>query len=201
VKTIAYLRISTVGQDCDNQRFAILDYAHRCKVNIDEFVSIQASSRKTLRQRGILELLNRLQPGDILLVSELSRLGRSVGQIIQMIDYLITNRIRFVAVKESIELSGKQDIQTKVMITMFSLFAEIERDLISERTKEGIAVARTKGKIIGRPNGTLGRSKLDGKENDIQLLLEKEVGITSIAKIMGVSRTALRHFIRTRKLA
>ena len=201
MKTIAYLRISTVGQDCDNQRFAILDYAHRCKVNIDEFVSIQASSRKTLRQRGILELLNRLQPGDILLVSELSRLGRSVGQIIQMIDYLITNRIRFVAVKESIELSGKQDIQTKVMITMFSLFAEIERDLISERTKEGIAVARTKGKIIGRPNGTLGRSKLDGKENDIQLLLEKEVGITSIAKIMGVSRTALRHFIRTRKLA
>jgi DNA invertase Pin-like site-specific DNA recombinase len=106
-----------------------------------------------------------------------------------------------VAVKESIELSGKQDIQTKVMITMFSLFAEIERDLISERTKEGIAVARTKGKIIGRPNGTLGRSKLDGKENDIQLLLEKEVGITSIAKIIGVSRTALRHFIRTRKLA
>ena len=201
MKTIAYLRISTAGQDCDNQRLAILDYAHRNRVTIDEFVSIQVSSRKTPKQRGILELLNRLEPGDILLVSELSRLGRSVGQIIQMIDYLITNRIRFVAVKESIELSGKQDIQTKVMITMFSLFAEIERDLISERTKEGIAVARTKGKIIGRSNGTLGRSKLDGKENDIQLLLEKEAGITSIAKIMGVSRTALRHFIRTRKLA
>jgi len=145
VKTIAYLRISTVGQDCDNQRFAILDYAHRRKINIDEFVSIQASSRKTLRQRGILELLKRLEPGDVLLVSELSRLGRSVGQIIQMIDDLITNRIRFVAIKENIELCGKQDIQTKVMVTMFGLFAEIERDLISERTKEGIATAR-KGK-------------------------------------------------------
>lgn len=200
MKTIAYLRISTTSQDCDNQRFAILDYAHRCRVNIDEFVSIQASSRKTLRQRGILELLKRLEPGDVLLVSELSRLGRSVGQIIQMIDYLIINQIKFVAIKESIELSGKQDIQTKVMVTMFSLFAEIERDLISERTKEGIAVARAKGKAIGRPKDSLGKSKLDGKESDIRLLLEKSVGITSIAKITGVSRTALRHFIRTRKL-
>jgi DNA invertase Pin-like site-specific DNA recombinase len=117
-----------------------------------------------------------------------------------MIDYLIINQIKFVAIKESIELSGKQDIQTKVMVTMFSLFAEIERDLISERTKEGIAVARAKGKAIGRPKDSLGKSKLDGKESDIRLLLEKSVGITSIAKITGVSRTALRHFIRTRKL-
>jgi len=200
VKTIAYLRISTVGQDCDNQRFTILDYAHRCRIDIDEFVSIQASSRKTLRQRGIPELLKRLEPGDVLLVSELSRLGRSVGQIIQMIDDLVTNRIRFVAIKENIELSGKQDIQTKVMVTMFSLFAEIERDLISERTKEGITAARINGKTIGRPKDSLGKSKFDGKENEIRLLLEKAIGITSIAKILGVSRTALRHFIRTRRL-
>jgi DNA invertase Pin-like site-specific DNA recombinase len=201
MKTIAYLRISTAGQDWDNQRLAILDYAHRHKITIDEFVSTQVSSQKSLKQRGILELLDSLEPEDILLVSELSRLGRSVGQVIQMIDYMIKNRIQFVAIKESIELSGKQDIQTKVMVTMFSLFAEIERDLISERTKEGIAAARSKGKIIGRPKGALGKSKLDGRERDIILLLEKEVGITSIAKIMGVSRTALRHFIKTRKLA
>jgi len=112
MKTIAYLRISTTNQDCDNQRFAILDYAHRHKINIDEFISVQVSSRKTPKQRGILELFKRLEPGDVLLVSELSRLGRSVGQIIQMIDDLIANRIRFVAIKENIELSGKQDIQT-----------------------------------------------------------------------------------------
>ncbi len=84
---------------------------------------------------------------------------------------------------------------------MFSLFAEIERDLISERTKEGIAAARAKGKDIGRPKGALGKSKLDGKEEEIRQLLKKEVGITSIAKIVGVSRTALRHFIKTRKLS
>lgn len=201
MKTIAYLRISTASQDCDNQRLAILDYAHRHKINIDEFISMQVSSNKTPKRRGILELLKRLEPGDVLVVSELSRLGRSVGQIIQMIDYLIANQIRFVAIKENIELSGKQDIQTKVMVTMFGLFAEIERDLISERTKEGIAAARKKGKTIGRPKGILGKSKLDGKDDEIRLLLEKDVGTTSIAKIMGVSRTALRHFIRTRRLS
>ncbi len=200
MKIIAYLRISTADQDCDNQRLAILDYAHKHKMTIDEFISIQVSSRKTLKQRGILELLDSLEPEDILLVSELSRLGRSVGQIIHMVDYLIRNRIRLVAIKESIELYGKQDIHTKVMITMFSLFAEIERDLISERTKEGIAAARAKGKAIGRPKGALGKSKLDGKEEEIRLLLKKEVGVTSIAKIMDVSRTTLRHFIKTRSL-
>ena len=120
----------------------IIPILAKLEINIDEFISMQVSSRKTPKQRGILELLKRLEPGDVLLVSELSRLGRSVGQIIQMIDDLVTNRIRFVAIKENIELSGKQDIQTKVMVTMFSLFAEIERYLISERTKEGIKAVR-----------------------------------------------------------
>jgi len=113
---------------------------------------------------------------------------------------MIEKQIRFVAIKEGIDLEGKQDIQTKVMITMFGLFAEIERDLISERTKEGLVAARAKGKIIGRPKGALGKSKLDGKEEDIQLLLKKGVSLSSIAKVMEVSRTTLRHFIRTRQL-
>jgi DNA invertase Pin-like site-specific DNA recombinase len=87
------------------------------------------------------------------------------------------------------------------MIALFGLFAEVERDLISERTKEGLAAARAKGRLLGRPKGSLGQSKLDGKEAEIRLLLEKEVSKASIAKIVEVSRTALLHFIRTRKLA
>jgi len=95
---------------------------------------------------------------------------------------------------------GKQDLQTKVMIALFGLFAEVERDLISERTKEGLAAARTKGRLLGRPKGVLGKSKLDGRENESRLLLGKEVSKAFIAKIVGVSRTALHHFIGTRKL-
>ena len=96
---------------------------------------------------------------------------------------------------------GKQDLRTKVMIALFGLFAEVERDLISERTKEGLAAAKAKGKRLGRPKGALGTSRLDGKEQDIRALLGKDVSKASIAKILDVSRSALYHFIQTRKIA
>ena len=138
--------------------------------------------------------------GDRLIVSELSRLGRSLGQVIRIVDELVKRKIRFIAIKEAIRFEGKQDMQTKVMIALFGLFAEVERDLISQRTKEGLATARAKGRLLGRPKGALGKSKLDGKEEEIRMLLEKTVSKASIAKIVGVSRTAIHHFIRTRKL-
>ena len=140
-------------------------------------------------------------PRDLLLVSELSRLGRSVGQVIQIVDDLIKHQIKFIAIKENIHLDGKQDIQSKVMVTMFGLFAEIERDLISERTCEGLAAARAKGRVLGRPKGSHGTSRLDGKEGEIQTLLAKKVSKASIAKILDVSRSALLYFISSRELS
>ena len=92
-------------------------------------------------------------------------------------------------------------VRTKAMIALFGLFAEVERDLISERTKEGLAAAKAKGKLLGRPKGALGTSRLDGKEQDIRALLGKDVSKASIAKILDVSRSALYHFIQTRKIA
>ena len=103
--------------------------------------------------------------------------------------------------EEAIEFDGKQDLPTKVMIALFGLFAEVERDLISERTKEGLAAAKAKGKLLGRPKGALGTSRLDGKQQDIRALLGKDVSKASIAKILDVSRSALYHFIQTRKIA
>ena len=145
-------------------------------------------------------MLGELAAGDRLVVSELSRLGRSLGQVIQLVDELVKRKVRFIAIKEAIRFEGKQDMQTKVMVALFGLFAEVERDLISERTKEGLVAARARGRLLGRPKGSRGRSKLDGKEGEIRMLLEKQVSKASIAKIMGVSSTNLRHFIRTRKL-
>ena len=94
---------------------------------------------------------------------------------------------------------GKKDIQTKVMITLISLFAEIERDLISERTKEGLQAARAKGKLLGRPKGTF-KSKLDPKTDEIKKLISLKVSIASIGKIMGVSSSAMHSFVKKRKL-
>src|SRR3954453_14339218 len=200
MKTIAYLRVSTGSQDLANQKLAVLDYARQKRFAIDRFVEAQVSSRKGAAERRIEELLGSLTAGDRLVVSELSRLGRSLGQVIQLVDELVKRKVRFVAIKEDIRFDGKQDLQTKVMIALFGLFAEVERDLISERTKEGLAAVRTQGRLLGRPKGSRGTSKLDGKEGEIRMLLEKEVSKASIAKILGVSVTNLRHFIRTRKL-
>ena len=180
-KVIGYLRVSTEQQELDNQRLELLDYAHRHNLKIHQFIQAEVSSRKTTAERKIDLLLETLKEGDLLLVSELSRLGRSVGQIIQIIDGLIKNKIKFVAIKERIKVDGKQDIQTKTMITLMGLFAEIERDLISQRTKQGLKAAKNKGKIIGRPKGT-GKSKLDASKLEIEILLKNGSSKTFVAK-------------------
>ena len=185
-RTIAYLRISTEEQDLNNQKLELHEYARRHNLTIDEFIEIEVSTRKSPQARRIDELIENLQSDDLLLVSELSRLGRSVGQIIQIIDSLVKNKVRFVAVKEGIRINGKQDIQTKTMITMFALFAEIERDLISERTKQGLIAAKKKGKQLGRPKGS-GKSKLDEFKPAIEALLKNGSSKTFVAKRYGTS--------------
>ncbi|MEX1352222.1 MAG: recombinase family protein, partial [Desulfobacterales bacterium] len=157
--------------------------------------------KRTPAQRRIDELLERLKEGDCLIVAELSRLARSVGQIAVTVSTLIKKKVRLISIKENINLNGGQDMQTKVMITMFSLFSEIERDLISERTKEGLKRARAEGKLLGRPMGTIGKSKLDGKEDEIKTFLKGGINKTNIARYLNVSWSTLENFIKTRKLA
>ena len=199
-KFIAYLRVSTEKQEIDNQKLSIMDYAHKENIKISEFIEVSASSKLSDNKRMIDVLISKLVKGGTLVVSELSRLGRSLGQIIQLIDILVKNKINFMALKENINLTGKQDMQNKVMITMFGLFAEIERDLISQRTTAALKVAKEKGVLLGRPKGSLSVSKLDGKEEEIKILLDKQVSKTSIARIFGISRTGLFSFIESRKI-
>ena len=200
IKTIAYLRVSTGEQDLDQQKLAILDYARRHRMPVADFVEVHGSAGSPAQREQLLGLIDTFQPGDRLIVSELSRLGRSLNQILQIVDRLIHKEVRVVAIKESIRFEGKQNLQTKAMIALFGLFAEIERDLIAERTKEGLAAAKAKGKQLGRPKGSLGKSKLDGKEEEITQLLQKKVSKASIARIVDVDPMTLENFIRTRKL-
>ena len=198
MKTVAYLRVSTRSQDLANQKLAILEFSQKRRFPIDQFIESRISSRQSPLERRINEMLGTLEPGDRLLVSELSRLGRSLGQIVAILDGLAKAGIAFVALKENIRIEGARGIQTKVMTTLFALFAEVERDLISERTREGLAKARSSGRKLGRPKGSLGVSRLDGKQDDIRRFLELGVSKTAIAKITGVSRTTLYSFMSTR---
>ena len=200
MKTIAYLRVSKDSQDVGNQRLAILEFARQEKFEVSAFMELSVSSRRSPKARQIDLLMAQLEPGDTLVVSELSRMGRSVGEVITTVDALLKQRVRFLAIKEGIRLAGKQDLHSKVMVTLFGLFAEIERELISMRTKEGLAAARASGKRLGRPKGRLGQSRLNGKEDEIQRLLDLKVSKASIAKITGVDRSTLYHFMRSRHL-
>jgi DNA invertase Pin-like site-specific DNA recombinase len=197
-KTLAYLRISTEQQDLNSQKLELHEYAHKNKLKIDEFIETEISSKKSLAQRKIDFLLDKLERGDLLLVSELSRFGRSTGQVIQIIDSLIKNGVRFIAVKEAIKVDGKQDIQTKTMITLFGLFAEIERDLISERTKQGLIAAKKKG-ILGRPIGS-GKSKLDQSKLEIEALLKNGSSKTFIAKRYNTSLPNFYKWLKKHKI-
>jgi DNA invertase Pin-like site-specific DNA recombinase len=134
MKTLAYLRVSKDSQDVTHQRLAVLEFARHARREIDDFMELRVSSRRSPKERQLDVLLARLEPGDTLIVSELSRMGRSVGEIITIVDTLVKQHIQLVAIKEGIRLDGRQDLQTKVMVTLFGLFAHIERELTSMRT-------------------------------------------------------------------
>lgn len=198
-KILGYIRISTNKQDLNNQRLELLEYARKNGLHVDDFIEAEVSSRKSTQARRIDELQEILHKDDLLLVPDLSRLGRSVGQVIQIIDNLIKKGIRFISVKERIKIEGEQDIQTKTMVTMFGLFAEIERDLISQRTKQGLSAARERGKLLGRPKGK-GKSKLDEHKIEIEALLQNGTTKAFIARRYKTSLPNLYNWLEKLEL-
>jgi len=192
--------VSTDDQDVSKQRHEILEYAHQNKMTIDEFIMITVSSRKTAKDRRIEELMKKLVTGDTLIISELSRLGRSIPEVIGLVNCLVERNIRLIAIKQNIDLKGEHDTTSKVMVTIFSLLAELERDLVSQRTKAALAALKAQGKKLGRPVGTKGKSKLDGKEPEILAFLEKKVPVAAIARILDCSRVGLLNFMKNKNI-
>ena len=132
----------------------LLEFARKRGVKIDEFVEVTISSRKTSKQRRIDELLQLLNKTDTVIVTELSRLGRSTAEVIALVNALVQRNIRLIAIKQNLDIQ-QQDMNSKVIVTLFSLFSELERDLISLRTKEALSAKRTRGQVLGKPKGTL----------------------------------------------
>jgi DNA invertase Pin-like site-specific DNA recombinase len=202
-QTIAYIRASTNAQDVKHQRHEILEYGHREGIQIDTFIEITISSRQSSRQRRIEELQERLEPGDTLLVTELSRLGRSTGEVILLINQLVAYGVIIVIIKQKLRLGeGLQDITSKVMVTLLALFAEIERDFISLRTKEALAAKKAQGAILGKPKGTIQASMYDKDRPRIEELLSLGVPQKRIIEhhLKYGTTKSLSYYIRTRGL-
>jgi DNA invertase Pin-like site-specific DNA recombinase len=199
-QTIAYVRTSTDKQDLGNQKLEILEWARKKDLKIDEFVQITMSSRKTRKQRRIEEVLQMLADSDTLIVAELSRLGRSTAEVIALVNELIARNIRVIILKQNLDIS-QHDMSSKIVITLFSLFAELERDLISLRTKEALAAKKQQGVLLGKPKGTIQKSKFDADLERIKDLLKLGLSVRKIATLLGYNNhLALNTYINKRKL-
>ncbi len=196
--TFGYLRISTDKQDHDNQKYAVLSFANEKGLGNVELVTETVSGKVPWEKRELAHLLDRMSKGDVLITSELSRLGRSMLEIMELLSIMTKKEVKVHAIKGNWEIGN--GLQSKVLAFGFALAAEVERELISQRTKEALARKKAEGVKLGRPVGSLGKSKLDGKEDEIKGLLKHKVAKAAISRIMGVSRPALYDFIESRKL-
>ena len=198
-KIIGYIRVTTTEQDPEKNEAAILKYAndHNFSGKV-QIVEETISGAKSWKKRTLSKVVDDLQKDDILIVPELSRLGRSLQDVLEVLNILSKKEVRVYSVKENFKLNG-EDIQSKLMRTMLGLFAEIERDLIIDRTKEGLEAARKKGKQLGRPKGP-GKSKLDDHREAIISDLKSGVTKAHIAKKHNVTPATLHNWLKRHKL-
>ena len=198
MKTVAYIRTSTNEQDNNNQKLEIYEYARKNSLHISEVIEIQVSAQKSRLQRRIDELLIKLADKDTLIVTEISRLGRSTSEVIHIINKMIERNIRIIFIKQAIDLSS-HDLNSKIIITVFSLLAELERDLLSLRTKEALYAKKLQGVKLGKPKGTLQKSKFDKEVDRIKELLFLGVSIRKISKILGYeNHIGLNNYLKKR---
>jgi DNA invertase Pin-like site-specific DNA recombinase len=193
-----YIRVSTDKQTVENQRFEITKFCKKEKIKIHEWVEETISGTIEITERELGILLDRLKKNDVLICSELSRLGRSLFMIMDVLNRCMKKEINVWTIKDNYRLGT--DISSKVLAFAFGLSAEIERNLISQRTKEALARAISEGKHIGRPKGSKNKTlKLTGKEKIIRKSLKNGLSKMKIAKMLGVHRFTLYRFCRNLK--
>ena len=184
MQIIGYIRVSTDKQDLDKQRHLLLEYAQRQKLLITDFIEVEVSSRKSVRERRIDELMARLQAGDLLLVAELSRLGRNMLETLNIISDLSGKGVQLVFVRQP-ELSTTGP-HAKLLLAIYSYFAEAEREYISMRTKQGLAAARAQGKQLGRPKGSRNKERaLDPYKEQIRSYLKMGLNLAAVRTIIN----------------
>ena len=196
-KTIGYLRVSTVDQDLEKNKHEILELANNKDFGKVEWVEEKVSGKKSWKKRKIKGVIDDLGNGDRIIVPELSRLGRSMLEIMEMLSISRQKGISIYAVKGRWELNGS--IQSKVMAMAFSIAAEIERDLISKRTKEALRARRARGMRLGRPPGP-GKSKLDKYHEEIVALLKNGSTKSYVAKRYGTTLPNLYNWLKKNEI-
>jgi len=195
----AYVRVSTDRQTIENQKFEIKRFCEVNNLKISKWIEECISGKKSVHERKLGSLLKRMKKGDIMICSELSRLGRNLLMIMSILNECMMRGIKVWTVKENYRLGN--DISCKVLAFAFGLSAEIERNLISERTKEALARKKAEGVVLGRPVGSKSKmKKLHGKEELVKEMLNSKTPKSRIAKKLKVQRRTLYKLIKDMKL-
>ena len=191
---IAYIRVSSNKQTVEHQRFEIQNFAHREGLKIDVWEEETISSRRPLSKRKISEVMQMTKDKDIIIACEISRFGRSISEVLHILEVFLNKGCQVWTIKENYKLGN--NMQSKIVACIFGLAAEIERTLISERTKSSLANIRASGKKLGRSMKSENKKlKLSKNQEKIKLLLGEGFSKSKIARMMGVQRTTLRRFI------
>ncbi len=190
-----YIRVSSDKQTVENQRFEINAFCEKNQLVVNKWIEETISGTKNVEQRLLGKLLNKMQKDDILICSELSRLGRTLLMIMGILNQCMNKEVNVWTIKDNYRLGN--DINSKVLAFAFGLSAEIERNLISQRTKEALARKKAEGVILGRPKGSKSsKTKLTGQEKKIKELLAKKVSLSAIGRILNVHRLTVTTFIQ-----
>jgi DNA invertase Pin-like site-specific DNA recombinase len=193
-----YIRVSTDKQSLENQEFEINSFCNKENIKIDKWITETISGTKDFEKRKLGKTIKKLKTGDVLICSEISRLGRNLLQIMTILNICMRKETQVWTIKDNFRLGA--DIQSKVLAFAFSLSAEIERNLISQRTKEALARIKASGRKLGRDFGCKNKKHvLDGKEDEIIRLFGRGMPKTKIAKIMGVSSRTIYNFLISNK--
>ena len=193
-----YIRVSSDKQTVENQRFEINNFCKRQNIAINDWIDETISGKKNYTKRQLGKLLRKIHKDDIIICSELSRLGRNLFMIMEILNICMNKECRVWTIKDNYRLGD--DIQSKVLAFAFGLSAEIERNLISERTREALARKKSEGVVLGRPKGRKNssqKSKLYGKKEFIYELISKGMTKTKIARLCRVNRNTLERFMKT----
>lgn len=190
-----YIRVSSDKQTVENQRFEIQNFCKKQNITIDGWIEETISGTQNYTKRELGELLKKVKKDDLIVCAELSRLGRNLFMIMEILNICMNKECKVWTIKDNYRLG--EDIQSKVLAFAFGLSAEIERNLISQRTKEALARKKAEGVVLGRPKGKKSsRVKLSGKEEVIKVLLEEGVSKSEIARIFKVNRMTVDSFIK-----
>ena len=192
-----YIRVSTDRQTVENQRFEIRRFCHNHNLQVDKWISETSSGAREVNKRLLGKLLKGVKKDDLIICSEISRLGRSLFMIMSILNHCMEIGAKVWTVKDNYRLGD--DITSKVLAFAFGISAEIERKLISQRTKEALARKKSEGVRLGRPPGP-GRRCLDGKERQLKAMLSNGLSKVEIAKIYGINVSTLHEFLTLREL-